>query len=165
MEVIFVNLHHAELTYLMILYHPKAGIQIPHLDHDHLSFRVKAWRAGDIEGVGQIFRLDGHGLRDVYEISGPELETMCDLVRSVPGVLGERMLGGGDKGAAGALVLSEAVEAVRQAVLTGYPRSRPDFRKTILSSERRWGRNCGRNDHGAVVFCLSQRDLPCTCAA
>jgi galactokinase len=88
---------------------------------------LEAWKAGDIETVGAIFRQDGLGLRDDYKISGPELETMCDIVRTVPGVLGERMLGGGDKGASGALVLAEGVEAVRKAVETAYPRSRPDF--------------------------------------
>ena len=88
---------------------------------------LDAWKAGDIETVGSIFREDGRGLRDDYKISGPELETMCDIVRTVPGVLGERMLGGGDKGASGALVKAESVQAVRQAVETAYPRSRPDF--------------------------------------
>jgi galactokinase len=88
---------------------------------------LAAWKAGDIEKVGAIFRQDGIGLRDEYCISGPELETMCDIVRAVPGVLGERMLGGGDKGAAGALVASEAVDTVRAAVDTAYPRSRPDL--------------------------------------
>jgi len=88
---------------------------------------LEAWKAGNIETVGQIFRTDGTGLRDDYKISGPELETMCDIVRTVPGVLGERMLGGGDKGASGALVQAECVEAVKQAVDTAYPRSRPDF--------------------------------------
>ena len=88
---------------------------------------LEAWKAGDIETVGAIFRQDGTGLRDDYRISGPELETMCDIVRTVPGVLGERMLGGGDKGASGALVQAESVEAVRKAVQTAYPRSRPDF--------------------------------------
>lgn len=88
---------------------------------------MDAWKAGDIETVGAIFRQDGIGLRDDYKISGPELETMCDIVRTVPGVLGERMLGGGDKGASGALVRAESVEAVREAVQTAYPRSRPDF--------------------------------------
>jgi len=86
-----------------------------------------AWKAGDIETVGQIFRQDGIGLRDDYKISGPELETMCDIVRGVPGVLGERMLGGGDKGASGALVRAESVEAVKRAVDTAYPRSRPEL--------------------------------------
>jgi galactokinase len=86
-----------------------------------------AWKAGDIEAVGSIFRQDGIGLRDEYVISGPELETMCDIVRTVPGVLGERMLGGGDKGAAGCLVLAEDADAVKAAVDSAYPRSRPDF--------------------------------------
>jgi galactokinase len=88
---------------------------------------LDAWKSGDIVTVGRIFRQDGIGLRDDYKISGPELETMCDIVRTVPGVLGERMLGGGDKGASGALVRPESVQAVKKAVETGYPRSRPDF--------------------------------------
>jgi len=88
---------------------------------------LDAWKAGDIETVGQIFREDGIGLRDDYRISGPELETMCDIVRSVPGVLGERMLGGGDNGASGALVRAESVDAVKQAVDTAYPFSRPNL--------------------------------------
>ncbi len=88
---------------------------------------MEAWKAGDIETVGRIFRQDGLGLRDEYAISGPELETMCDIARTVPGVLGERMLGGGDKGAAGALALAEAADALKAAVQAGYPRSRPAF--------------------------------------
>ncbi|MBL7215226.1 MAG: hypothetical protein ISS71_06065, partial [Phycisphaerae bacterium] len=88
---------------------------------------MEAWKGGDIETVGTIFRLDGIGLRDEYVISGPELESMCDIVRTVPGVLGERMLGGGDKGAAGCLVLAQAADDVKKAVDTAYPRSRPDF--------------------------------------
>ena len=88
---------------------------------------MDAWTRGDIETVGRIFRQDGVGLRDDYKISGPELETMCDIARTVPGVLGERMLGGGDKGASGALVRAEAVDALKVAVDTAYPRSRPAY--------------------------------------
>jgi galactokinase len=88
---------------------------------------LDAWKRGDIVTVGRIFREDGVGLRDDYKISGPELETMCDIARAVPGVLGERMLGGGDKGAAGALVKTASVNALKKAVDIGYPRSRPDY--------------------------------------
>ena len=88
---------------------------------------LEAWKAGDVEAVGRVFRADGIGLRDQYRISGPELETMCDIARTVPGVLGERMLGGGDRGAAGALVRPESVDALRKAVETGYPRSHPAY--------------------------------------
>ncbi len=56
----------------------------------------------------------------------------------MPGVLGERMLGGGDVGAAGALVLAGAVDAVQTAVATAYPRR--------YAAERRgvWQGACSR---------------------
>lgn len=109
--------------------HPDLCDRLNYIYHAQQRFykMMDAWRSGDVETVGAIFRQDGLGLRDDYKISGPELETMCDIVRTVPGVLGERMLGGGDKGASGALVRAEAVDAVKQAVDTAYPRSRPDF--------------------------------------
>jgi galactokinase len=91
------------------------------------SIMLEAWKSGDMEVVGRVFREDGIGLRDEYKISGPELETMCDLARTVPGVLGERMLGGGDKGAAGALVRADSVEALESAIHIGYPRSHPEY--------------------------------------
>ncbi len=88
---------------------------------------MDAWRKGDIETVGSVFREDGLGLRDEYKISGPELEAMCDIARGIPGVLGERMLGGGDKGASGALVKSNAVEKLKKAVEAKYPKAKPEY--------------------------------------
>ncbi len=88
---------------------------------------MDAWKQGDVVRVGAIFRADGIGLRDDYKISGPELETMCDIARTVEGVSGERMLGGGDKGAAGALVLAESSGELARAVQTAYPRSHPAY--------------------------------------
>ncbi len=88
---------------------------------------MEAWKAGDIETVGSIFRQDGLELRDDYQISGPELEAMCDIARGVPGVLGERMLGGGDKGASGAIVRTEAVPELEAAVAAQYPVTCPDY--------------------------------------
>ncbi len=88
---------------------------------------LDAWKGGDIETVGAIFRADGIGLRDDYKISGPELETMCDIARTVEGVLGERMLGGGDKGAAGALVLANSSASLTEAVEKAYPQRCPAY--------------------------------------
>ena len=98
---------------------------------------LNAWRAGDVPTIGDIFRADGIGLRDHYRISGPELETMCDIARTVPGVLGERMLGGGDKGASGALVVPSAMEALRAAISQGYPRSHPLYAESYAVHECR----------------------------
>lgn len=88
---------------------------------------LDAWKAGDIETVGRIFREDGIGLRDDYKISGDELETMCDIARTVQGVYGERMLGGGDKGASGAIVKTESVDKLKTAVDSEYPSKCPEY--------------------------------------
>jgi len=88
---------------------------------------LEAWRSGDIAKVGKNFRADGIGLRDDYVISGPELETMCDIARSVPGVLGERMLGGGDKGASGALIRADAFDDLKSTIESTYPLCHPAF--------------------------------------
>ena len=109
--------------------HPDHCDRLTYIFHaqQRFSTMLEAWKAGDVETVGRVFREDGIGLRDEYKISGPELETMCDIARTVPGVLGERMLGGGDKGAAGALVRADSVEALESAVRTGYPKSHPAY--------------------------------------
>ncbi len=109
--------------------HPDLCDRLNYIFHARQRFyeMLEAWKKGDIATVGRIFRADGIGLRDDYRISGPELETMCDIARTVKGVLGERMLGGGDKGAAGALVLADAEDTLEKAVQAAYPKSHPDF--------------------------------------
>ncbi len=109
--------------------HPDLCRRLSYIYHAQQRFyrMLEAWKEGDIKTVGSIFREDGRGLRDVYEISGPELETMCDIARTVEGVYGERMLGGGDKGASGAIVKADRVDALRKAVDTAYPLSRPEY--------------------------------------
>ena len=132
---------------------------------------IAAWRRGDVKYVGALFRDDGLGLRDLYCISGPELETMCDIARTVDGVYGERMLGGGDKGAAGAIVAS------------GTPprRSRPPSRAptrgrtrstsapcTRSASRRAWRRSRGRRaggDNGFKNRRLARQRIGCACAS
>ncbi|HTS16442.1 MAG TPA: hypothetical protein VMP11_02605 [Verrucomicrobiae bacterium] len=109
--------------------HPHLCARLNYIFHAQQRFdqMLDAWKAGDVETVGAIFRQDGFGLRDDYQISGPELEAMCDIARTVPGVLGERMLGGGDKGAAGAIVRADSVDALTTAVDNAYPRRYPEL--------------------------------------
>jgi galactokinase len=109
--------------------HPEWCARLKYIFHAQKRFydMLAAWKRGDIPAVGRIFRADGIGLRDDYRISGPELESMCDIARTVEGVYGERMLGGGDKGAAGAIVDQAAVEPLCRAVDTAYPRSYPEL--------------------------------------
>ncbi len=67
-------------------------------------------RNGDIEAFGSAMDASHESLRDLYQVSGPQLDTMVECARRSPGVLGARMTGGGFAGAAVALVRTAAVD-------------------------------------------------------
>ena len=70
---------------------------------------VAALRAGDLVAFGRLMDESHESLRDDYEVSCAELDTLVDAVREIPGVFGARMTGGGFGGCAIALVEPVAV--------------------------------------------------------
>jgi len=82
---------------------------------------VKLLELGMIEEIGSLLWLSHAGLRDGYEVSCAELDTLVEIARQVPGVLGARMMGGGFGGCTINLVRTESVETLRQAVNQQYP--------------------------------------------
>jgi len=80
-----------------------------------------ALERGDIEAVGPILWRGHEGLRDEYEVSCLELDTLVEIARQVEGVLGARMIGGGFGGCTITLVRNEAIENLRLAVEKYYP--------------------------------------------
>lgn len=82
---------------------------------------VACLERNDLSGVGALLWQTHAGLRDEYEVSCAELDTLVELARAVPGVLGGRMMGGGFGGCTVNLVRDEAVEALKQLVAEQYP--------------------------------------------
>ena len=82
---------------------------------------VELLEKGAVEQVGPLLWLSHAGLRDGYEVSCPELDTLVEIARQVPGVLGARMMGGGFGGCTINLVRGDAVEQLRRAVDEQYP--------------------------------------------
>jgi galactokinase len=81
----------------------------------------KLLEQGHIEKVGSLLWASHTGLRNEYEVSCVELDTLVEIARGVPGVLGARMLGGGFGGCTINLVRNEAIDALRQAINNDYP--------------------------------------------
>lgn len=77
--------------------------------------------AGKVEEVGPILWQGHEGLRDEYEVSCVELDTLVEIAQEVPRVLGARMLGGGFGGCTINLVHNASVDLLRQAVEKYYP--------------------------------------------
>jgi galactokinase len=76
---------------------------------------------GKVEEVGPILWQGHEGLRDEYQVSCFELDTLVEIAQEVPGVLGARMVGGGFGGCTVNLVRNSAVDLLRQAVEKYYP--------------------------------------------
>jgi galactokinase len=81
---------------------------------------VEKLKAGDIEGFGKLMNESHVSLRDDYEVTGIELDTLAETSWTIPGVLGARMTGAGFGGCAVAIVREEAVETYKRRVGTAY---------------------------------------------
>ena len=71
---------------------------------------VKALKAGDIEAFGKLMNASHVSLRDDYEVTGLQLDTMAEEAWKIEGVIGSRMTGGGFGGCTVSLVKDEAID-------------------------------------------------------
>ena len=70
---------------------------------------VKALKAGDINHFGELMRQSHESLRDDYDVTGVELDTLAEEAWKIPGVIGSRMTGGGFGGCTVSIVKDEAI--------------------------------------------------------
>jgi galactokinase len=82
---------------------------------------AKILEEGPIERFGPLLWKSHAGLRDEYEVSCVELDTLVEIAHQVPGVLGARMSGGGFGGSTINLVRNEDVEALLKLTNKEYP--------------------------------------------
>jgi galactokinase len=104
---------------------------------------VQLLEADDVEKIGPILWQGHAGLRDEYEVSCVELDTLVEIARQVPGVLGARMMGGGFGGCTINLVRNAAVDTLRRAVEEQYPartgrQASVDICKAAAGSGQAW---------------------------
>jgi galactokinase len=113
--------------------------QLDALDRDHVlpetllrrvrhvveeTTRVAAGRAamaaGDWTRFGQLMTASGRSSATLYEISHPRVEELVAETLTVEGILGARMMGGGEGGAALALISRDAVPRLEETLRSGY---------------------------------------------
>jgi galactokinase len=90
------------------------------LENARVLDSAEALRAGDVRRFGQRMAESHGSLRDLYEVSAPELDLMVDLANQQPGVYGARMTGGGFGGATINVVEANQVDAFKEKVGSEY---------------------------------------------
>lgn len=79
-----------------------------------------AFHSGDLAKAGRLMLHSHASLRDLYEVSLPELDMLVDLASAEPGCTGARLTGAGFGGCVIALVEEGSVERVMSSVEAGY---------------------------------------------
>ncbi|GAB2025329.1 galactokinase [Lactovum odontotermitis] len=87
----------------------------------------KELTAGHLAEFGQLMNASHESLKNDYEVTGIELDTLAETAQKLDGVLGARMTGAGFGGCAIALVESDKIDEIEQKVgeeyerVVGYP--------------------------------------------
>ncbi len=81
---------------------------------------MAALKEGDLKAFGNLMNASHESLRTDYEVSCEELDIMVEIARSLPGVLGARMTGGGFGGCTVNLVRPDRVPAFREEISRRY---------------------------------------------
>lgn len=81
---------------------------------------ARCFAEGDLEGAGRLLDASHASLRDLYEVSSPELDAFVETAREDPRCRGARMTGAGFGGCAIALVGREAAAEVAEGALLRY---------------------------------------------
>lgn len=77
---------------------------------------AKALKSGDLKEFGLLMNASHVSLRDDYEVTGIELDTLVQSAWDQPGVIGARMTGAGFGGCALAIVADEQIDAFIEEV-------------------------------------------------
>jgi galactokinase len=83
---------------------------------DRVLKSMEALKANDLAAFGQLMNGSHDSLRDLYEVTGAELDSMVEAARKVPGVLGARMTGAGFGGCTVSLVHEDSIEQFKEQV-------------------------------------------------
>jgi galactokinase len=102
---------------------PVVAARARHIVHENQRVldAVAALESGDLATVGRLFAESQASMRDLFEISSPELDALVDIATEVDGVIGARLTGAGFGGCTINLVHRAAVPALRDAVMRDYP--------------------------------------------
>ena len=99
-----------------------AKVRVEHAVYENVRTKeAKAsLEAGDISKFGELMNQSHDSLRDLYEVTGVELDTMVEEARKIDGTIGARMTGAGFGGCTVSLVKEEAVDTFIEEVGKNY---------------------------------------------
>ncbi len=92
------------------------------MENERVKEAVEVLQRNDLVRFGELLNASHDSLRDLYDVTGIELDTMVEEARKIEGVYGARMTGAGFGGCTVSLVKREAAERFQKEVGENYRR-------------------------------------------
>ncbi len=83
---------------------------------DRVLRSIEALEKNDINTFGKLMIASHNSLRDLYEVTGTELDTLVEAALEIPGTIGSRMTGAGFGGCTVSIVKNDAVDEFKEKV-------------------------------------------------
>lgn len=87
---------------------------------ERVKLAKAAMSAGDMNALGQLLNLSHASLKELYEVTGKELDTLAAAAQAHPACLGSRMTGAGFGGCTISIVKKSGVEDFKKSVSEQY---------------------------------------------
>ena len=92
---------------------------------DRMNQAIVALKENNVKRFGELMFATHASLRDLYEVSVPEIDLLVEIARSLPGIYGARITGGGFGGCTVNLVAVEEAEAFAAELKKKYDAKSP----------------------------------------
>ena len=89
-------------------------------EDNRVLLSIEALDSGNVIEFGRLMNGSGDGLRDLYEVTGIELDTLVEEARKIDGTIGSRMTGAGFGGCTVSIVREDAVDEFIEKVGKAY---------------------------------------------
>jgi galactokinase len=119
------TLAEARMEHLLLLKDEELIKRARHVIAEQLRVNLskKMLENGDLFTFGKLMNASHASLKDDFEVSGFELDTLAETAQELPGCLGARMTGAGFGGCAIAIVKKESIPAFSEVVATSYSKA------------------------------------------
>lgn len=109
-------------------------------ENERVEAACKALTESDFVAFGQLMYASHQGLSQKYEVSCAELDKLVTVAKSIDGVLGSRMMGGGFGGCTISLVEKQKVSNFENAIFANYKTpdgNKPDVFEVVIGDGAR----------------------------
>ena len=89
-------------------------------EDNRVLLSIEALNSGNVIEFGRLMNGSGDSLRDLYEVTGKELDTLVEEARKIDGTIGSRMTGAGFGGCTVSIVREDAVDEFIEKVGKAY---------------------------------------------